>query len=897
MPLSPGSTLGSYDIVAPLGAGGMGEVYRARDRTLNREVAIKVLPAGLANDPASLARFEREAQAVAALSHPNILAIHDFRTDAGVAYAVTELLEGDTLRARLADGALPVRKAIEIGIGVARGIAAAHGRGFVHRDLKPENIFITTEGMVKILDFGLAKAAAPDLHAAGQVTAGGAETRLAVGTTPGTVMGTVGYMAPEQVRGAEVDARTDLFALGAVLYEMLSGAPPFRRDTAAETMTAILKEDPPEFAPLPGITPALDRIVRHCLEKQPSERFQTARDVAFALEALTGSSPSGSSMARDLPAPEAGRLVAVERIGWTLLALVLAGYAGWSALAGAKGALPDAVRRATVLLPEGQSFRPGMAPARRLALSPDGRRIAVALAPSDSGASALYVHSLESGAGTPVVDSVPASAPFWSPDGEMLGFFQDNRLMTVEAAGGRPTRRAAGLGYAAWSPAGDMLDISARSVRLLARTSSDWREVGGAPLDVPGAPIYPVWLPGGERFLVLWGTQGGQTAELYIGSVAGTAWRHVGSIDMERESINLAYAAGHLIFVRDQMLVARAIDLDAPALGQDVIVLAGPVVKAARGSATFAVSETVLVFEPVAADVHTRLVWYDRTGARLSQVGDDAMYSNLELSPDGTQLLVGVVDPATRNQDQWVVDLRRGVRSRLTADPADERSGSWFPDGSGLVFRGQGGDLYARPLGAGTVRPVQVDGRSKDPRGFSPDGQYLIYRRSGQGTSNDIWIKPMQPEGDPRPLIASSFNEGFAEISPDGRWLAYESDESGEEAVYVTAFPTATGKVRVHPGAGELPRWRRDGRELFYLTPDRVLMGVSVSVSGSTFEVGAPAPLFQTDADRAAGPQYVVSADGQRFLINSKVPTTERGTLSLVFNWQGLLRPRAAAGR
>lgn len=897
MPLSPGTRLGTYEVISPLGAGGMGEVYRARDTKLNRDVAIKVLPESLAQDPATLARFEREAHAVAALSHPNILAIHDFASERGVTYAVTELLEGETLRQRL-QSTIPSRKAVEIAISVARGIAAAHERGIIHRDLKPENIFLTNDGVVKILDFGLAKPMDPHGAAGPEPGRGevpGDDTKLSVDTTPGMVMGTVGYMAPEQVRGQTVDARADLFSLGAVLYEMLSGERAFLRETAAETMTAILKEEPADFAPGRAVSPALDRIVRHCLEKQPAHRFQTARDVAFALETLSSSSPSAPTLAVETVAAAPARTGGRERLLWATATLVFAATAAWLAFGRPAGtaALP-AVRRATLLLPADKTFRLTTQPGRRLAISPDGQRIAYVLVNRGSSDTSLYVHSLEAGSAIAVPDSTHAVAPFWSHDGRTLAFIQGDALMTVDGAGGKPVRRIGSNYPGTWGPGGDILstDAGARALKLLGPAGSDWRDVAGAPAGVQGLPVYPTWLPDGRRFVIVWGPIS-EPPKAYLGDITGTPWTPLIQVDTDRESTNLTYVAGHLVNARDQMIIARAFDPEGPTVGSEAIALAGPVDTVGRGSAAYAISESVLVYQPLATQTKTRLVWHDRSGAKLPPLSDDASYSNLELSPDGRQLLVGVLDPATRTRDLWIVDTIRGVRQRVTSGVGDERSASWFPNGQQIVFHGENRDLFVKPLGAGAERPLQVDGRSKDPRGVSPDGRFVIYRLSGNTTSNDIWIKPINPdEGTARPLIATNFNENHAEISPDGKWMAYVSDKNGQFDVFVTAFPSGIGEVLVSPGGGTVPRWSKDTRELFYLSPDRKLMRANVRAAGGTFEVDNPTPLFQTEADQGPGPQFIVTNDGKRFLVNSEIPSTDPPTLNVVFNWQALVKKK-----
>jgi len=891
MPLAPRTRLGPYEITAPLGAGGMGEVYRARDTRLNRDVAIKVLPGTVATDPLALARFEREAQAVAALSHPNILAIFDFAHEKGAAYAVTELLEGQSLRERLNEGGLPVRKAVEIAVGLARGLAAAHERGLVHRDLKPENVFLTADGVVKILDFGLAKSVAAGVNAGANT-----ETRAEL-TGEGTVLGTAGYMAPEQIRGQAIDARADLFALGSVLYEMLTGDRAFRRNTAADTMSAILREDPPEFPPERSIAPALDHIVRHCLEKTPSDRFQTARDVAFALETLSGASSSGARAA-DAALAAAGTdtpavVVRRERRLWVAAILTLVGVATWLAFTrhGADPA-PATVVRASILLPEGMRFRTSQSPPRRFAVSPDGGRIAYVVGPTGPGPMRLFIHSLEEGTSNEVPSSAGAAAPFWSPDGATLAFRQEGRLMVVDT-NGVPTLRAAPAGgfwtAGPWGPGGRTLFVRAdrRGFMLLPPAGGELRDLV-APSD-PGVVTTPAWLPDGERFVFPLRETENANPQVWRGHISGAPWEPVAGFVPGRDSINFTYLDGWLIGGRDERVVARRVDEHGDFLGDEVVPLTGPVVTAQNGFG-FSAASSVLVYQPVSGLETTELMWYDRSGARLSRLLDAGVYSNLELSPGGDQLLLAARNPTSRMSDVWAVDIRRGSRVRVTTDPdVDERSAVWTPDGGGIVYRGANGDLFTRPIGAGAALPFVTDGASKDPLPFSPDGGLILFRRSGLGTGNDIWIKPMRPEAPPRAFLATPASEIDAVLSPNGRWLAYASDESGRFEVYVTAFPSGAGKWAISTTGGRLPQWRRDGLELFYLSAENELMAVTTRPSAPAFDWDTPASLFVTQASEAPGSQYAVSPDGRRFLINSTGIVAGRESLTVVVGWKALL--------
>jgi Tol biopolymer transport system component len=878
MPLATGTRLGPYQIVAAIGEGGMGEVYRAHDSRLERDVAIKIIPESLARDPDRVARFEREAKAVAALSHPNVLAVFDTGTVDGTLFVVMELLEGGTLRARLDEGGLPVRKAIEIAAAIARGLAAAHDRGLVHRDLKPENVFLTADGQVKILDFGLARPGAPTSHAS--------ETRAAI-TDAGTVVGTVGYMAPEQVRGHVVDARADLFALGAVLYEMIAGRRAFQHDTAAETMTAILKEDPPELSTSrPQITPALESIVRHCLEKNPAERFQTARDVAFALDALSGStSRSGVSEA----VPPARRVLTLERGLWAIAMLTLAGATFWSIRDRRPVAAPEPpVLHAPLLLPAGVSLTYSGPPGRRLAVSPDGRHVAfVGLAGAEG--TAIWVHSLRDMTTTKIPGTSGAMAPVWDADNRTLGFVLDQRVMRVDTSGGQPIEiRSTGQLWG-WRPDGSAV-FSRDPNRDFVVLGKDAREQPILTAEPDQRIAYPTFLSDGRRFIYSLLPLDAAQAGFYVGDVDGARGLRFAAANFETESTNPILASGHLLSVRNGMIVARTFDDRTATVGADVHPVAGPVETASPGSAAFSASDNgVLVFQPRAATAASRLIWYDRNGSRLSTLGKEADYSNLELSPNGRSLLVSMTDAAARTRDIWMIDVARGIPTRLTFDPVDERSAVWTADGLGIIHRGQNGDLFQRPIVGGNPSPVVVDGRSKDPRNVAPDGAFIVYRVSGAG--NDIYAKSLASADPPIALAATPFNEAHAELSPDGRWLAYVSDEAaaGEFDVYVTPFPSGGAKVRVSSAGGRFPRWRQDSKEIYYLSADRQMMSVPVLSATPAFTVGNPVSLFQTEAVNTPGSIYVVTPDGTRFLVNSMIPSTTPSMLNVIVNWPSLI--------
>jgi Tol biopolymer transport system component len=887
MALTPGTRIGHYEIVAPIGAGGMGDVYRARDPKLGREVAIKMLPDAFALDAERLARFEREARTLASLNHPNVAQVYGFENGA----IVMELLQGDTLRAMIDAskkvGGLPLRKAVDIASQLARGLAAAHERGIIHRDLKPENVFVLADGHLKILDFGLAAPAA----AGGS---GDVQTVAAI-TDPGTVMGTVGYMAPEQVRGQPLDARADLFALGAVLYEMLTGERAFLRDTSAETLTAILKEDPPDVsARRADSTPALDRIVRHCLEKNPMERFQTARDVAFAVDALSGSSSSATAAAEPAAPSRDSRMWMFATAIATAAAVALAIVA----FRPAPGAAPAATYVASLPVPEGANV--DVPAGVRLALSPDGRQLAFVVATDAGGLrSSIFVQSLSEPVARLVEGSEDGVAPFWSPDSRTLGFLSGGVVTgfvkRVENLRGAPVTIPGAVGLAGYMDDKTLFLLRDWGIRELVPPATELRDIL-IPSETRERYAFFTPLPGGRRMLYFYANPAKPDTEgIYTANRDGSDRR---LILARPEAINAFYANGALLFVRNQAVVAQPFDLDTEVLSGEPTVI-GPGVVAGGGStqtAAFSVSETgTLVYQPARAQQFSRLQWISRSGQPMGTLGDDSDYSNLELSPDGSQLAVSVTDSARRARDIWTVDVARGVRQRVTFDPSEERSAAWTPDGARLIYNSRRLDLYVRAAnGTGREDAIQADGASKDPRAVSPDGKRLMYRRSGTGTSNDLWILPLDGSGGgkPVPVLETPFSENYGSFSPDGRLMVYASNESGAFEVYVLALEVgggSGGKVRISTAGGTFPRWRRDGKEIFYIDPTGQMMSVAVIGAGPTFTAAAPRLLFRASFQPGGGVPYDVTPDGQKFIVNTALPSKGAPAFTIVVNWPALM--------
>ena len=898
MTIAPGTKLGRYEIRSPLGAGGMGEVYLARDPKLGRNVAVKVLSAQYSMDKDRLARFEQEACAAGALNHPNVLSVYDVGVENGSPYVVSELLQGETLRERLNGAPLSQRKALDYALQIASGLSAAHERGIVHRDLKPENVFITSDERAKILDFGLAKLTQGDGNLASQTEI---PTRR-VDTGPNAVMGTVGYMAPEQVRGARVDQRSDIFSFGCVLYEMLTSRRAFRGESAADTLSAILKEDPPELYSTNSQTnPALERIVLHCLAKSPAQRFQSVKDLAFALEALIGLS-SGHTTAAPLPL-RAGRIKSRERLAW-IVALVC--------FLGLLAALPFALaywRRAPVdeqviklsILPPEKAIIPGALPA--MALSPDGRRLAFVA--SSEGQDLLWVRSLDSLSAQALPGTegaLNASPPFWSPDSRFIGFFAGGKLKKIDPSGGpsqtlcdvpavsRGGSWAESRG-ASWNRDGVIL-FAPGGTGPLYRVSA----AGGEPTQVTALDQsrfevthrWPSFLPDGRHFLYFARSGKAESTGVYVGSLDGKETKRLLST-----ATNAVYAPpGFLLFMRKETLMAQAFDAGKLQLtGEPSPVAEHVAFNPGLGVAAFSVSETgVLAFRTGGGQINQPR-WFDRAGKQTGALGAAGLYFTVALSPDEKRAAVDLTDNQTGMTDLWLFDLlQRGVPSRFTTDPANDADPLWSPDGSSIVFSSSREgvfNLYQKAAsGVGSEEVLLKSSEDKVPDDWSADGRFIVYETLNQKTKSDLWVLPMSGDRQPFPFLQTEFNEQQAQFSPDGKWIAYTSDESGASEVYVQTFPASGGKWRVSTGGGVQPRWRRDGRELFYIAADQKLMAVDVKL-GATFEAGVPKVLFGTRVPtlRNFRNHYAVSADGQRFLINSTIEETSSTPISVVVNW------------
>jgi Tol biopolymer transport system component len=875
MPIAAGKRLGPYEILAPLGAGGMGEVYRARDTRLDRTVAVKVLPVHLSSSPEIRQRFEREARTISQLSHPHICALYDVGHQDETAYLVLEYLEGETLADRLsARGALPLELALRYAIEIADALDKAHRQGIVHRDLKPGNVMLTRSG-VKILDFGLAKALAP-VSSASALTALAEERPL---TESGMLLGTVPYMAPEQLEGRAADPRTDIFALGLVLYEMVTGKRAFQGATQASLIGAVLRDEPPPVSREQRLAPpALDRLVATCLAKDPDDRWQSAADLKRELQWIA-EAPKPTSGVAVAPAAEPRRKR--ERLAWILVALLLAGLAAVAALRTRSAAPPGHTVRFVVPIPRGTTFAPREI-SRGASISPDGTRIAIEAI--REGRRRLFVRPLDSENAVELEGSLDASAHFWSPDGRFIAFFAGGKLRKIPATGGPPEdlcdadfeilgswNRDGTILFTKFGPPGihRVSDQGGESERVIAPDESKGQQI----------PLWPHFLPDGRRFVYVVLVARGHQRELHLGSLDSRESRLVTRLDSRAE-----YAApGYLIYVRDGVLFAQRFDEQKAELRGDPQVLSNSInYFNGPANAAFSVGPDIVVYET--APPPSRLVWLDRQGRELGKVGEPAVIQGVSISPEGGRVAVDIDQPRTGTSDIWVFEVERGVSTRLHSDPLDEAHPVWSPDGARLLFRSDGKgppDIHEITVGApGSERPVLELHGVQQPEDVSPDGRTLLFLNAGESAA-DVWLAPLAREGKPSPWSIGPFDERSPRFSPDGHWIAYESNESGRPEVYLALTEGAGDKRRVSTAGGRDPRWRRDGKELYYAAPDGSLMAVPIH-PGPRLEVGAPARLFSVETGIA---NYDVHPDGTRFLVRTATEDVSESPIRAVMNW------------
>ncbi len=884
MPLANGTKLGPYEIVAPLGAGGMGEVYRARDTRLDRTVAIKVLPSHLSSDPKGRQRFEREAKTISSLNHPHICTLYDVGRVGETDYLIMEFVEGETLSARLDKGPLPIEQVLRIGVEMADALDKAHRLGIIHRDLKPGNIMLTKSG-AKLLDFGLAKpVVAADSAATAMLTASKPLTK------EGTIVGTFQYMAPEQLEGKNADARSDIFSFGAVLYEMATGKKAFEGKTTASVIAAVLASEPTPISTLQPMTPpALERLVKKCLAKDPDARWQSAADLRDELKWIaegdvgTGLAPPRVTQASPLQ----------NRLGWGLAA-VFALVAITFGVAYFRRPAPETrAIRSYILPPEKATFNFLGPTAGPLAVSPDGRSLVFSATAAD-GKNLLWVRPLNGLAAQALPGTEGAAFPFWSPDSRFIGFFANGKLKKIEASGG-PAQPICDAGEArggTWSRE-DVILFSPQPLGPLYRVSA----TGGVPTLVSKLGEtsqvtrlrWPWFLPDGRHFLYL------ATAELD----SEDEGIYAASLDSKETKLilhassSMGYAQGYLLFLRERTLMAQPFDSKRLELAGDAL----PVAEQVEGwrpirRAFFSASDNgILAYQGGGLAAGSQLAWFGRDGKQTNSLGEPLPYFALRLSPDGLRLAVSVEEPHSGNVDIWLYELSRGVKTRFTSHPGPDILPLWSPDGTRIVFasaRKAPFALYQKPSSGSSNEEVLLqDEAAKLPSDWSRDGRFIAFQNRDPKKNNRaaIWILPMFGDRKPFAFLDTQFNEREAQFSPDGRWIAYTSDESGQDEVYVAPFPGPGGKWRVSSAGGEEPKWRRDGRELFYLAADKKLMVAEVKENGSRFEVSVVRPLFPIHGRKIGfATVYDVSAEGQRFLVNS-LTEENPSPVTLVVNW------------
>jgi Serine/threonine protein kinase len=889
MKITEGTKLGRYEIRSLIGVGGMGEVYRATDPKIGRDVAIKVLPADFSADNERVARFEQEARAAGALNHPNILAIYDVDKQDGILYVVSELLEGEELRARLDEGPIPLRKTVNYAQQIVSGLSAAHESGVVHRDLKPENLFVTKDDRVKILDFGLAKLSEPP--AASGFNAGSEDaTRARVNTAPGMVMGTAGYMSPEQVRGQGADHRSDIFSFGVVLYEMLTGMRAFHGDSVIEMMHAILKDDVPDLDGNGSKTPpALDKLMRRCLEKKPEHRFHSAHDLGFALEAL--SSPTSSSSGSGLTSAANAVVSETTKSTWrSLMPWIVAGVFALTAMAAfgltyfnRSSANQKAIRLSFNPPPE-LSFN-DVEP-DTVVISPDGLKV-VFTATSVDGKNMLYVRNLDSPDAKVLPGSENALEPFWSPDSKSVAYGSNGKLKRSDLTGGNGQILcdAARMVGGSWGKDGTLIFVPDYRTTIMQVSA-----LGGEPKPVAmnveqgdaERHRYPYFLRDGRHFLFYRELKG-----IWAGSLDSPEVTQI----LPDNSPVVYSRQGWLIFIRNDTLVAQAFDSASLMLsGEPIPIIADQ--KSWINNFRFSASDNGnLVWQGV-WERDYQLVWFDREGKQVGTVEAPAKIAVGEdphISPDGKRVVIKRNPPNTI----WVIDLEKGTSVRITSDFG--QIPVWSPDGSRILYSGGNtGMQIKQATGLGDAEGILTG--PLFPYSWSPDGRFLIFVRRGVKTRLDMYALSMDGERKESLLLNSPANEQNPQLSPDGKWLAYSTDDTGNYEIYVQQF-LADGKLgsdrkRISTAGGVMPVWSRDGSELFFIAADGQLMASTVKTGGSEFEFSAPKALFKTRMLGLIGSthEFDVSPDGKRFLIGTLIGEPTAPPPTVILNWTAILK-------
>lgn len=872
-----GKLVTHYRVVEEIGVGGMGVVYKAEDIKLGRAVALKFLPDGLSSDHTALERFQREAQAASALNHPNICTIYDIDEHDGRPFIAMELLEGETLKHRLArPGIMPVEEVLKMAMQIADALEAAHAKGIIHRDIKPANIFVTGRGAAKILDFGLAKGAQEVDHL----------------TSPGRAFGTVAYMSPEQANGSPVDRRADIWAFGCVLYEMLGGKRAFGCETIADTLVAIATKDP-DWTLLPEATPpSIQELLRRCLRKDPKRRLQAIADARITIdEAISsGAMKSESAIFKDLFREAQKRPLLYRVLPWVLSSsvILLAAVAGYLAF---QPKPKQKMIQFSVAAPENTEFNYG----GEFTISPDGRYLAFVAQKNTGSTAVLWVRPLNSTTATEVPGTKLAFLPFWSPDGRWIGFQGKGKLEKVSVSGGAPQTLcdASNIRGATWNREGVILFSEYGKLYSVPDTGGTPTLVAAPDVGQNQAGLYfPKFLPDGRHFVVLLGT--GKENQIATGALDSKTVKPLAQTDS-----NAVYTPpGDLLYLQQSTLMARPFSARR-------LRFTGPAVPVARGVVSiggyglFSASPAgVLVYHAEQGAGISQLTWFNRDGKKLGTVGQREVYENPALSPDGTKLAVGVGQMP--KADIWVYDLKRDTSSRLTFNAEGNLNPSWSSDGSEVFFSalhsGAWGIFKKSADGLGSTEPV-LDSSNRDRflQDLTSNGRYALYHKWIDKGQQALWALPLFGNRKPFASVQGNFRStSSAHFSPNGRYVAYISNETGRWEVYVQTFPKHTGRWEISTSGGTEPMWRRDGKELYYLTPDDQLMAVNVNTTSSSFHAGTPRELFQTKLVPFLFSRnvYVPAPNGQRFLMITPVGQLQREPITVVVNWQLLLKKK-----
>jgi len=909
MVLSTGTKLGPYEILSPLGAGGMGEVYRAKDTRLDRTVAVKILPSHLSDNPEAKQRFEREARSISSLNHPHICVLHDVGSQDGMNYLVMEYVQGETLEARLQKGPLPIKQAIECGVQICDALEKAHRAGIVHRDLKPGNIMLTASG-AKLLDFGLAKPTAAMLGARavsdkGQLTPSTPTMNFsALSASPGkltqqgTIVGTFQYMAPEVLQGQEADARSDIFSFGAVLYEMVTGKHAFEGKSQISVASAILEKDPEPITKVQPMAPAaIDHVVNGCIAKEPDSRWQNAADIARELRWI-GSGASGVSPVQSV----APRRRVRERLLWAAVITALIAVLAWSIF---RQGEPARIVRSYLPPPAEAGFDFTGDLSGPPIITTDGTAIAFC-ARSKKERDSIWVQSLGDLTAKKLEGTDGASFPFWSADGKFLGFFADGHLKKVAVSGGLVTDLAETPNPRGGSWNQDNVIIYEPDYR-----DSLWRinASGGTPVRLTKFEAgqhtthrWPRFLPDGKHFLFFAiNHSGGSQQGIYFGSLEDGSYKHVLDADSDAQ-----YASGYLLYHLQSALLAQKFDPSTGKLSGDPIPMANSVeYDSGTWHTSFAASQNgLLIYEPGSKTLGTDLLWLDHTGKIERQVAERAFYKGSgRLSPDGKRLAVSMGDPQA---DIWVLDLTRGSRTRLTFGGATYLMPSWSADGQKVIYVRQNGttvvtgtSVRARLANGGGQEEILMNEGDPSQQShtllmpeLSPDGRYLVHMEQNGPTNAGIWALPMTGDKKPFPIVQPQTSQSRivqSRLSPDGHWLAYSCTESGREEVYVTHFPSGAGRWQVSQTGGTFPAWRPDGKELFFMGIDSVLHATTVNSKSEEFEFDPVRTLFQVNYAIPIGTPYDVAPDGQHFVYGT-YPEGAPTPMVLVANWTADLK-------